>query len=67
MGASRASDDTAAAPAPPTSRSGEQHAPPPTPAPGAPPAKGTGVTVCLTGTVVPLADVKDAAVASGVL
>lgn len=38
-----------------------------TPAPAAPAAKDTVLSACLNGTVVPLADVKDEAFASGVL
>ena len=40
---------------------------PATPAPAAPAAKETVLSACLNGTVVPLADVKDEAFASGVL
>ena len=40
---------------------------PATPAPAAPAAKDTVLSACLNGTVVPLADVKDEAFASGVL
>lgn len=38
-----------------------------TPAPAAPAAKDTVLSACLNGTVVPLADVKDEAFASGAL